>query len=132
MRIAIDTNILVRFVTRDDERQAQLAKSAIEAADTVVISTTVLCETVWVLSRAYKLPRQKITEVLRSFIASDRIQVSRLEAEAGLAYLSLGRDFADGVILLHAGQARVDQLITFDRDFAATSRSSSVKVILPA
>ena len=132
MRIAIDTDVLVRFVTRDDEHQAQLAKSAIEAADTVVVSTTVLCETVWVLSRAFKLPRQRITEVLRAFIASDRVQVNRLEVEAGLAFLGLGRDFADGVILLHAEQERVDQMVTFDRAFAAAARSSRVEVILPA
>ena len=65
MRIAIDTNILVRFLTGDNERQTELATAAIEDADSVIVSTTVLCETVWVLSRAFKLPRRRIAEVLR-------------------------------------------------------------------
>jgi predicted nucleic-acid-binding protein len=132
LRVAIDTNVLVRFLTRDDERQAQLARSAIGSTDQVVVSTTVLCETVWVLSRAFKLPRRRIAEVLRAFVASDRVEVDRPDVEAGLAYLSRGHDFADAVILRHAEQSRVDRLVTFDRDFAGVSRSSAVEVILPA
>jgi predicted nucleic-acid-binding protein len=132
LRIAIDTNVLVRFLTGDDERQLELATAAIEGADLVVVSTTVLCETVWVLSRAFKLPRRRIAEVLRAFITSDRVQVNRLEVEAGLAYLGLGGDFADGVILLHAEQSKVDRLVSFDRAFAAGSQSPVVEVILPA
>jgi predicted nucleic-acid-binding protein len=132
VRIAIDTNVLVRFLTEDDERQTELATAAIEAADSVVVSTTVLCETVWVLSRAFKLPRREITEVLSAFIASERVEVNRLEAEAGLRYLSLGGDFADGVIRLHAERSRVDRLVTFDRDFARASLASLVELILPA
>jgi predicted nucleic-acid-binding protein len=132
LRIAIDTNVLVRYLVWDDERQAHRAAAAIEAASSVVVSTTVLCETVWVLSRAFKLPRPSIIAALREFITSDRVEVDRLEAEAGLAHLALGGDFADGVIRLHAEQSRVDQLVTFDRDFAAASRLSSVEVILPA
>jgi predicted nucleic-acid-binding protein len=132
VRIAIDTNVLVRFLTEDDERQTELATAAIEAADSVVVSTTVLCETVWVLSRAFKLPRREITEVLSAFIASERVEVNRLEAEAGLRYLSLGGDFADGVIRLHAERSRADRLVTFDRDFARASPASLVELILPA
>ncbi len=131
MRIAIDTNVMVRFLAKDDERQAQLARSAIGAADSVVISTMVLCETVWVLSRAFKLPRRRIAEVLREFITSDRVEVNRLEAEVGLLYLSRGGDFADAIVLLHAEQSRADRLLTFDRDFADASQGSLVKVILP-
>jgi predicted nucleic-acid-binding protein len=130
LRIAIDTNVLVRFLTEDDERQTELATTAIEAADSVVVSTTVLCETVWVLSRAFKLPRRRVAQALRAFISSDRVEVNRLEAEAGLRYLSLGGDFADGVILLQAEQARADRLVTFDRDFARASAGSKLSLIV--
>ncbi len=130
MSIAIDTNVLVRFLTNDDKRQAELAKSAIKAADAVFVSTTVLCETVWVLSRAFKLPREEIFNVLSAFITSDRVQVNRLEAEAGLVHLGLGGDFADGVILLHAEQSRADRFVTFDRNFAKSSRASKPPLIV--
>ena len=130
MRIAIDTNILVRFLTEDDEPQTALATAAIEAAEAVIVSTTVLCETVWVLSRAHKLSRQRVADVLRAFITSDRVQVNRLEAEAGLVHLGQGGDFADGVILLHAEQSRADRLVTFDRDFAKAPVTSKVPLVL--
>ena len=130
MSIAIDTNVLVRFLTNDDKRQAELAKSAIKAADAVFVSTTVLCETVWVLSRAFKLPREEIFNVLSAFITSDRVQVNRLEAEAGLVHLGQGGDFADGVILLHAEQSRAGRLVTFDRDFAKAPVTSKVPLVL--
>ena len=54
MKIAIDTNVLVRYLTWDDEPQAQKAAELIEAADQVHVSTVVLCEVVWVLTRAYQ------------------------------------------------------------------------------
>ena len=130
MSIAIDTNVLVRFLTNDDKRQAELAETAMKAADAVFVSTTVLCETVWVLTRAFKLPREEIFNVLSAFITSDRVQVNRLEAEAGLVHLSLGGDFADGVILLHAEQSRADRLVTFDRDFAKAPVTSKVPLVL--
>ena len=132
MRIAIDTNVLVRFLTEDDERQTELATAAIEDADSVVVSTTVLCETVWVLSRAFKLPRRRVAEVLRDFVTSDRVEVNRLEAEAGLLYLGRGGDFADGVILLQAEQSRADRLVTFDRDFARTAVTSKSPIVVLA
>ena len=54
MKVAIDTNVLVRYLTEDDEAQAAAAAEIIEAASTVLVSTLVLAETTWVLRRAYK------------------------------------------------------------------------------
>ena len=54
MRIAVDTNVLVRYLTWDDEQQAVEAADAIEGADEIVVPTIVLCELVWVLKRAYR------------------------------------------------------------------------------
>ena len=56
--IALDTNVLVRFLVADDEEQNQRATELIEAAiqkeDALYISDIVLVETVWVLSRSYQ------------------------------------------------------------------------------
>ena len=54
MRVAIDTNVLVRFLTEDDEAQAAAAARIMESASVVWVSTIVLTETTWVLRRAYK------------------------------------------------------------------------------
>ena len=52
--IALDTNVLVRYLTWDDEEQASEAANAIETADGLFVPTIVLCELVWVLKRAYR------------------------------------------------------------------------------
>jgi len=119
MRIAVDTNVLVRFLAWDEAEQSALAAQAIEAAESVVISTLVLCETVWVLRRAYRLGHQEIAAILRALIDSAAVEVDRLAAEAGLALLERGGDFADGVILDDAARAKAAQLATFDRGFGA-------------
>ena len=53
--IAIDTNVVVRFLVNDDPEQAQRARRLIESED-VFLSTTALLETEWVLRVAYKRP----------------------------------------------------------------------------
>ena len=115
MRIAVDTNVLVRFLSWDEPVQAAAAARAIEAADAVVIATIVLCETVWVLRRAYKHSHAEIATTLRALVDSRPVEVDRLAAEAGLRHLEKGGDFADGVILHEARRARTAKLVSFDR-----------------
>ena len=129
MRIAVDTNVLVRFLTWDDAPQAALAAQAIEAAETIVVPTVVLCETVWVLRRAYQLPSREIAAVLRDLIDSKPVDVDRPAAEAGLALLERGGDFADGVILFDAERARTTNLVTFDRSLAALAPPARVRLL---
>lgn len=119
MRIAADTNVIVRYLVWDDQTQAEAAARAIEAAEAVVLSTIVLCEVVWVLRRAYRYAAEDVTRVLRHLIESRTVEVDRRLAEAGLAMLVAGGDFADGVILAEAGRARCACLVTFDRGIKA-------------
>jgi predicted nucleic-acid-binding protein len=129
LRIALDTNVLVRYLTWDDDIQSPLAAAAIEGAQKIVVTPIVLCETVWVLERAYKLKYAAIAKVLRDFIVSATIEVDRLVAEAGLLNLERGGDFADGIILFDADRAKVDQLVTFDRSFAEPTKSARLKIL---
>ncbi len=131
MRIAVDTNVLVRFLTWDDEPQAALAAQAIEAAETVVLPTVVLCETVWVLRRAYKLPHHEIAATLRGLIDSKPVEVDRVAAEAGIALLDRGGDFADGVILFETERAGAAPLVTFDRALKALANPRLVRQLDP-
>lgn len=118
MRVAADTNVVVRYLTGDDAAQAAQAAVALEAADAVYLDIVVLCETVWVLRRAYGLPREQIAEVLADLLESDGIEVDSRAADAGLAMLRAGGDFADGVTLHQSGQALCGALLTFDRRLA--------------
>ena len=119
MRIAADTNVVVRYLVWDDPAQAETAACAIEQAEAVVLSIVVLCEIVWVLRRAYRHSAAEVAAVLQRLIESRTVEVDRPLADAGLAMLAAGGDFADGVILAEAGRARCAHLVTFDQGIAA-------------
>lgn len=129
MRIATDTNVLIRFLTWDDVDQATEAARAIEGAETVVISTVVLCEVVWVLKRAYRYKAREIVDALRPLIESRTVETNRAAAEAGLRMLEAGGDFADGVILFEAEKAKVANLVTFDQAFAERAGPNAVMLL---
>ena len=131
MRIAVDTNVLVRFLTWDDEVQASRAAKTMAEADTVVVPTVVLCEVVWVLKRAYRYSNSEVAVVLRRLADSHEIEIDRPATEAGLALLEAGGDFADGVILFEAKRARCAHLVTFDRTLQRHSGGSDVLLLAP-
>ena len=60
MKIAADTNVLVRVVVRDDETQTRLALKLLKEAELVAITLSCLCELVWVLDRGYGLGKRDI------------------------------------------------------------------------
>lgn len=118
MRIAVDTNVLIRYLTWDDEQQAVEAADAIEGVDEIVVPTIVLCELVWVLKRAYRYAGPDIVDILRRLVAIHAVEIERPAAEAGIAMLARGGDFADGVVRYEADRAKCDRLVTFDQSFA--------------
>jgi predicted nucleic-acid-binding protein len=118
VRLALDTNVLVRYLTWDDPDQSPRAAHLIESADTIILSTIVLCETVWVLRRAYKFQPAAIIPILRDLTTMPTIELDRPLIEAGIECLATGSDFADGVILAEAERAKADHLVTFDETLA--------------
>ena len=98
MKIAADTNILVRVVVRDDERQTRLALKLLKEAELVAITLSCLCELVWVLDRGYGLGKRDIAAALEALFHARNVIVNRPAVDAGLAVLNEGGDFADGVI----------------------------------
>lgn len=130
MRIAADTNVVVRYLVWDDPAQAEAAARAIEQAEAVALSIVVLCEVVWVLRRAYRISAADVAVVLRRLIESRTVEVDRPLAEAGLAMLAAGGDFADGVILAEAGRAGCARLVTFDAGIVALK--GQIEVARPA
>jgi predicted nucleic-acid-binding protein len=129
MKVALDTNVLVRYLTWDDEVQSPIAARAIEDAASISVSPIVLCETVWVLERAYKLKPKVIAKTLRDFVESETVEVDRELAEAGLLNLERGGDYADGVVLLESERAKADQLVTFDKLFAELTKSARIRLL---
>jgi len=118
MRVAVDTNVLVRLLVDDNRAQADAAERALQNADRIVISLPVLCEVAWVLRRSYGFNRQRVAEAMRGLVATLSAEIDLPAFEAGMATLDQGGDFADGAINHLAAQARCDLVLTFDQSFA--------------
>jgi predicted nucleic-acid-binding protein len=115
VKITADTNLLVRAITQDDAHQANLAQSELANADLVVLTLPTLCELSWVLARLYKRSPDQIASVVRTLIETGNVLVNRAAAEAGLALLDRGGDFADGVIAFDGRWQGADAFVSFDR-----------------
>ena len=70
--IALDTNVLVRYLVEDDAKQSAAAAALIDRViaddETLFVSDVVVCETVWVLSVSYRVGRKEIAGVLRNLL----------------------------------------------------------------
>jgi predicted nucleic-acid-binding protein len=128
--LAVDTNIVVRYLTRDDAEQFAKA-SALIGSDDVYVCTTVLLETEWVLRRAYRFSQQRIIAALAAFAGLPRVTLEdpALAAKA-LDWTRHGMDFADA---LHLAKAQGCQaFVSFDQRLAAVANAlSDLKVRAP-
>ena len=115
MRITADTNVLVRAVTEEHAHQSKAAQTALKAAELIAIPIPSLCELVWVLSQGYKVPPRDIAETIRRLMNGANVVVNRPAAEAGLALLQAGGDFADGVIAFEGNWLGADTFVSFDK-----------------
>ena len=69
--IGLDTNVLIRYLTRDDERQWQQASELLSSEQQCFIANVVLCEMVWVLrGNPYKFGKDEILNTLETMLQS--------------------------------------------------------------
>lgn len=131
MKVIADTNVLVRALVEDDADQSNAAEAILKKADIVAISSVALCEMVWVLAQGYKVPASDIADAIRRLINAENVIVHRPSAEAGLAFLDAGGDFADGVIA-HEGQwLGADTFVSFDKKAVKLVEASGGLARLP-
>ena len=119
--IAVDTNILIRFFIRDDERQFTLVnnlfKKAEDEKDSIFISDIVLVEFVWVLKRGYSIPKVKIIDTLNA-IGSNNIFTFQNKfrfKKALKGFRGNSGDFADYLIGQTGYENRAITTYTFDK-----------------
>jgi predicted nucleic-acid-binding protein len=118
----IDTNLLVRFVTRDDPDQAavvrDLFQQAEERRERLHVSAIVLCELAWTLrGQPYLFDRATIAEVLERIMETSLFEVQNRDlALRAVADYGQGRaDFADYLIGWQNRSAGCEDTLTFDR-----------------
>jgi predicted nucleic-acid-binding protein len=115
MKITVDTNVLVRAVVRDDERQARAAAKLLKEAEVIAVSLPCLCEFVWVLRRVYNFTQQDISLALEALLNAGNVAVNRPAADSGLAVLNEGGDFADGLIAYEGNWLGGETFVSFDK-----------------
>ena len=112
---AVDTDIIVRYLTGDDPRQAAKAR-VLHGHEPVFAPRTVLLKAEWVLRRVYDFPATRIVPALRALAGLPGItfQDACLVAQA-MTWTEGGMDLADALHL--AGAADSDGFVTFDKRF---------------
>jgi len=115
VRIAVDTNVLLRMMVDDDSGQKTIAKTELDKATSVAISVSSLCEMVWVLRRKYNFAYDAIEQSISALIDSENVLVNRPVVNAGLQMLKMGGDFADGVIAYEGQMLGADEFLSFDK-----------------
>ncbi len=117
----IDTNVLVRYLTGDDVRQAKRVERFVNRCardgEEIYLAQVVLCEAVWVLTTCYHRTRQEIAEVLEMLLETEQMQVAgRDQVRRALAdYWQGPGDFADYLIGTGNQEAGCNTTVTFDR-----------------
>ena len=127
---AVDTNVIVRYLTGDDSQQADKARAVI-GRQSIFVPRTVLLEAGWVLRSVYGLPPEQIVSALRAFAGLPGVSVE----DAGLVakamnWAEAGMDFADALHL--AAAAECDGFLTFDKRLARSgTRLSGIPITAP-
>lgn len=132
MMTGLDTNVLVRYLVKDDAKQAEAASHAIRkiisAGQRCFINRIVMCELVWVLETAYSYSKKEIAAVLEMMLLTKQFEIESKDIihQAVNDYRISGGDIADYII------GRINQTegcattLTFDRKLKA---SHAFKVI---
>ncbi|MDY0005009.1 MAG: type II toxin-antitoxin system VapC family toxin [Polyangia bacterium] len=123
--IGVDTNVLVRYLVRDDEPQAMLAEAFLRSSCTAkrpgFISRVVLCELVWVLERAYRFPREEIASTIDGLGRTVELRLEDLPAvwRALELYRSGKAGFADALLSVTNLSLGCEETVTFDTQAGA-------------
>ena len=119
MKVAVDTNVLVRAVVRDDKLPARAAVKVMRDAELIAIAVPCLCEFVWVLRRVYDFQPADVATAIRALLAAANVEMNRPAVEAGLAVLDAGGDFADGAIAYEGNWLGAETFVSFDKNAVA-------------
>jgi predicted nucleic-acid-binding protein len=120
--IGIDTNVLVRYIVRDDPEQTRIATRFLEkhltAGNPGFISQVVLCEIVWVLKRAYGYDKSVMLQVIKQILSTQEFKVEHAEC----AWQAVGdfekgnADFSDYLIGSSNRLQGCEYTVTFDKE----------------
>jgi predicted nucleic-acid-binding protein len=114
--LAVDTNVVVRYLVKDDEAQSARAVEIVESG-AVFVSVTVILECEWVLRSFYGFSRSQVADTLAAFCGAPNVEVGEAAAlHRAFRLAERGLDFADA---LHLAQVEgCEAFVTFDKRLA--------------
>ena len=121
--IALDTNVILRYLVGDDPEQTEAAQALLDGltpGNPGFVCREVMLEVGWVLGRSYGFTRNQVAEALMDLTASDSLLVENSDDVAAAAhrYGQGGADFSDLMVLSAAKRVGATPLYTFDRKLA--------------
>jgi len=123
--IALDTNVVIRYLTQDDKKQSLIANKVFEKTLTPnkqgFISLIVLTEIVWVLEACYDVNKPNIISIINSLTSSKNLIVeqSHVVRIATTLFTDKNADFSDALIFSIANHAGCEKTLTFDKKAAS-------------
>ncbi len=112
---AIDPNVIIRFLTQDDEAQALRATEVLSGSNCFV-PVTVLLESVWVLESIYGFAPARVHAAMEALLGLPNLSVGASAAvRLALKWYAEGMDFADALHLALSQPS--SRMVTFDEAF---------------
>lgn len=131
----LDTNLLIRYFTRDDEKKAQkvlsLLKKVKRNETKVIISSLVIFETIFTLESYYEVPREKIRELLLPILDLRGLKLSdkNVYHQALDIYIEKKNlSFTDAFNASFALAKGVKEIYSYDKDF---DKIEGIKRLIP-
>jgi len=127
--LAVDTNVVVRLLVRDDPEQYEQALQLFDR-DTIFVTKTVLLEAEWVLRFIYRLAMADVGRALAAMIALPNVWCEdETEITQALAWHREGLDFVEALHLAASRQAT--RFVTFDRAMIKAAKRQGLPVSTP-
>jgi len=128
--ISVDTNLIVRFLTHDDDKQYKKAFKIFNSNE-IFIADTVILETEWVLRFAYEFTPEDICSAFISFFGLKNIHLKNpVFISQAIEWHKTGMDFSDAMHLTQCQQ--YEKLYTFDKKFTLKAKAlTDCEVVLP-
>ncbi|HEY1903320.1 MAG TPA: type II toxin-antitoxin system VapC family toxin [Terracidiphilus sp.] len=124
--VGIDTNVLVRFIVRDDPSQTRRADRLLDnltKENPGFVSSVVLAETIWVLQSNYRMPKSKLMSYIEKLIQSRNLVLENelVVRQALDVFRDSKADFSDCHIERTCSYAGCSRTVTFDEDAAKSA-----------
>jgi predicted nucleic-acid-binding protein len=130
LSIIADTKVFLRAIINDDPEEAEKARRLFAQTDRIILATTTICETIWVLRSRYRVQKAQLVQVVIRLLQTEKLALDRAAVEAGLALLEVGGDFADGVIAFEGRRLGGETFATFDKEAATLLKATGQNCLL--